>query len=482
MVAVCTVVATPSPAERHLPRMRSGKLINGCARTRTPVSPSRPAPTGPSSTAPNLGAAEPHADWEIAVKSTRISKLSNLRAARVPHRRSDATGVTNGRARPRAARLTARRGGRPLRIAMIAPPWFELPPTGYGGTEAVVAALVDQLAERGHQVVLIGAGRHRTKASQFYPTYSEPPSRRLGSPLPEVLHAAAAAEVLGRLGVDVVHDHSLAGPLLAPGRHVPTVVTMHGPVSGEPGEYYRRLGDAIDVVAISDAQRRLNPSLNWVGTVHNAIDVASFPFRDRKDDYLLWLGRFCDDKGAHLAIDLARAAGHRIVLAGKRNEPEEKDYFAREIAPRLGPDAQYVGEADAARKRELFAGARALVFPIQWDEPFGMVMIEAMACGTPVVALRRGSVPEVVADGVSGAIADHVGQLPGALAAALRLDPAACRRHVQAHFDLPVMAKGYEQIYRSLVEGERQVDELTALDVVDERGGFAARREGKVTA
>lgn len=137
-----------------------------------------------------------------------------------------------------AAERAAPSGGRPLRIAMIAPPWFELPPTGYGGVEAVVADLVNQLTDAGHHVALIGAGRHRTRAAQFFPVFDRPPFERLGEPLPEVWHAAGAAAILRQLNVDVVHDHTLAGPLLAAGRRVPTVVTMHGPVDGELGDYY----------------------------------------------------------------------------------------------------------------------------------------------------------------------------------------------------------------------------------------------------
>jgi glycosyltransferase involved in cell wall biosynthesis len=349
-----------------------------------------------------------------------------------------------------------------LRIAMVAPPWFELPPCGYGGIESVVADLVDQLSERGHHVTLIGAGGNGTAAEQFLQVFEVPPSQRLGTPGPEVIHAAATARLLDDLDVDVVHDHSFAGPLLARGRPTPTVVTMHGAVSGENGEYFRWLGDSVDVVAISDAQRRLNPDLNWVGRVHNAIAVDSFPFRADKDDYLLWLGRFSPDKGPGLAIDAARAAGMRIVLAGKRSEPGELAFFDSEIAPRLGPGVEYVGEADATLKRELLAGARALAFPLQWEEPFGMVMIEAMACGTPVVALPRGSVPEVVAHGVTGLVVDDFDRFPAALRAAESIDPAACRAHVAAHFDLPVMAAGYEQIYRMLVAGERTLAELTS--------------------
>ncbi len=340
-------------------------------------------------------------------------------------------------------------GARPLRIGVIAPPWFELPPAGYGGIESVVADLVNQLSDRGHWVALIGAGRHRTRAARFCATFDSPPSARLGTPVPEVIHAARAAAALHTVAVDLVHDHTLAGPLLAGGRRVPTVVTMHGPVIGELGEYYAALRHAIGLVAISASQRRLNPALNWVGTVHNAIDVSSFPFRARKDDYLLWLGRFCADKAPHLAIDAARAVRRPIILAGKCAEPAEKAYYAREIAPRLGPDVHYVGQADAVGKRELLSRARALLFPVQWDEPFGMVMIEAMACGTPVVALRRGSVPEVVADRVTGIIADTPSDLPAAIRAAAGLNPAACRSHVREHFDLPVMAAGYERVYRA---------------------------------
>jgi glycosyltransferase involved in cell wall biosynthesis len=351
---------------------------------------------------------------------------------------------------------------RPLRVAVVAPPWFELPPVGYGGTEAVVAGLVDQLVDHGHEVTLVASGRHRTKAQRFCRLYDEPPSALLGDPMPEVIAAAEAARVLDELDVDVVHDHSLAGPLLARGRDVTTVVTMHGPSTGTNGEYFRRLGPTVDVVAISEAQRRLNPAVNWVGTVHNAVDVASFPFRERKEDFVLWLGRFSPDKGAHIAIDAARAVGRRIVLAGKLNEPAERAYFADAVAPRLGPGVEYVGEADAVLKRELFSKAACLAFPIQWEEPFGMVMVEAMSCGTPVAAIGRGSVPEVVADGVSGIVVPGVEDFAGALERAVGLDPRACRRHAEQHFDLPVMASGYERVYRVLAEGSRGIQDLTS--------------------
>ncbi len=340
---------------------------------------------------------------------------------------------------------------RPLRIAMIAPPWFTVPPQGYGGVENMCADLVDGLVGRGHEVTLIGAGMPGTKAGRFVPTYLEPPSGRLGEPLPEVLHTAAVARILASLDVDLVHDHTLAGPLLARGRAVPTVVTMHGPVADEPGEYYRQLGDTISLVAISAAQRRAAPDLAWRGTVHNAVDVTSFPFRADKDEMVLFLGRLHPDKGVHLAIDAARGAGLPLVIAGKCSEPVELEYFRAFVEPRLGPDVTIFGPADAAQKRDLLGRATALVFPILWEEPFGMVMIEAMACGTPVVALRRGAVPEVVVDGVTGLLCDDPRDLPAAITAARDLSPRACRAHVESHFDAASMVAGYEAVYREVL-------------------------------
>jgi glycosyltransferase involved in cell wall biosynthesis len=348
--------------------------------------------------------------------------------------------------------MTLARSLRPLRIAMIAPPWFTVPPQGYGGVENMCADLVDGLVDRGHEVTLIGAGTPGTRAGRFLTTYAEPPSGRLGEPLPEVLHTAAVARILTGLDVDLVHDHTLAGPLSARGRGVPTVVTMHGPVAGEPGEYYRQLGHTVSLIAISAAQRRAAPDLPWRGTVHNAIDVTTFPYRADKEESLLFLGRLHPDKGVHLAIDAARAAGLPIVVAGKCSEPVELEYFRRLIEPRLGPDVTIFGTADAAAKRELLARAAALVFPIQWDEPFGMVMIEAMACGTPVVALRRGAVPEVVVDGVTGIVCDDPAELPAAITAARRLSAAECRAHVENCFDAATMVRGYESVYREVLQ------------------------------
>ncbi len=342
-------------------------------------------------------------------------------------------------------------GAQKLHIAMVAPPYFDVPPTAYGGIETVVADLVDALVARGHRVTLIGAGTHATKAQRFFATYDAGPADRLGETMPELVHAAKVASILDTLDADVIHDHTMAGPLMARGRLTPTVVTAHGPVHGDPGEYYRALGDTIKLIAISGAQRASAPDLPWTATVHNAIRAETFPFRARKEDYAFFLGRFHPEKAPHLAIDAARAAGLPIVLAGKCSEPIERAYYAREIEPRIGPDTTIVGVADSAAKRQLLSRAACLLFPIAWEEPFGLVVIEAMACGTPVVALRRGAVPELIVQGQTGIIVDAPEELPAAIPLARELDPYVCRKHVESSFSVEVMAERYEAAYRTVL-------------------------------
>lgn len=336
------------------------------------------------------------------------------------------------------------------RIAMIAPPWFELPPSAYGGIEAMAGDLIEQLALRGVDLTLVGVGRNGTPAD-FVPTYDKPNEDRLGQVLPEVTHAAELSDIIEKIDPDVVHDHSLAGPLMARGRSMPTVLTAHGPVNGEMGRYYRGLGDSVQLVAVSDAQRRLAPDLNWVGTVHNAVRVDRFPFREDKEDYALFLGRACVEKGIPQAIAAARRAGIHLKIAAKCREPEEKAYFEREIAPLLGPGVEWLGEADRARKAELLQSARCLVFPVSWEEPFGIVMVEAMACGTPVVGFRRGSVPEVVTHGRTGYVCDDVEGLADAIGRVGELSPHDCRREAELRFDVEMMADRYARIYQSVL-------------------------------
>jgi glycosyltransferase involved in cell wall biosynthesis len=355
-------------------------------------------------------------------------------------------------------------GSSRLRIAIEAPPWYEIPPHGYGGIEWICYWLAEGLVARGHDVTLIGAGRNHTSAG-FVQSYERPPSERLGEPLPEVLHAAVCARTLEGMTVDVVHTHILAGPLLAPGRAVPTVATAHGPMSGELGEYYRWVAPYIDMVAISRSQRGEATDLPWVGTVYNGVPVGQYPYREGKEGYALFLGRMSAEKGVHVAIDAARKAGVPIIVAAKCNEPAEQAYFAAEVAPRLGRGVEWVGAVGGHEKKELLARAQCLVNPIQWREPFGIVMVEALACGTPVVATRNGSVPEVVADGVTGWIVDDAAALPDAIHRAEQISPESCRRRAETMFDTARMVEGYERIYH-MVAGERLPERMALAPIM----------------
>jgi glycosyltransferase involved in cell wall biosynthesis len=349
-----------------------------------------------------------------------------------------------------------------LRIAVVAPPWFPVPPTGYGGIESVCAGLVDGLVDRGHDVTLIGAGPDETDATRFFAATQEPQSDRVGDALTEVRHAAAASHIIGELDVDVIHDHTAAGPLVAAGFEIPTVVTAHGPVDGELGDYYGdlsryygHLDERISFVSISNSQRAGAPELPWAATVYNGVRVSDHDFRRDKDDFVLFIGRCCPEKAPELAVRAARDAGRKLVALTKCREPAEKQHFEQVVKPLLGSDVDWLDEPPKERKHDLLARARVLIMPIQWDEPFGMVMIEALASGTPVVALRRGAVPEIVEDGVTGFICDEPDELPNAIERAGEIDPDTCRRVVESRFSLQTMASGYEQVFLGAIERSR---------------------------
>lgn len=347
----------------------------------------------------------------------------------------------------------------PLCVVMVAPPWYEVPPETYGGIENVVAGLTDQLVDAGHEIYLLGTGRDRTRA-RFLPIYEQPPPPDGSGTLPELVQAAAAGRLLDELtdkltaeaGIrpHVVHDHSLAGPLQARARNVPTIVTMHWPAVGELARYFEELGDTIGLVAISDSQRRLAPRLPWIATIHNGIEVSDFEFQEAKEDYVAFLGRYGPEKAPHLAIDAAREAGLPIRLAGKCTDPPELAYYKEYIDPRNGPGVEHLGQLALQEKSGFLGRARCLVFPICWEEPFGLVLAEALACGTPVVALGRGSVPELIEDGVTGFVCRDPSELPAAIRDAKLLDPATCRKRAEERFDLPVMVRAYERLYRQV--------------------------------
>lgn len=336
-----------------------------------------------------------------------------------------------------------------LEIAMVTPPWFELPPKAYGGIEAMCSDLIEQLSARDLKVTVIGVGRNGMPA-EFVPTSDNSYEDQMGQAMPEVVHASALSEILDTLNPDIIHDHSLAGPLLARGRSLPTVVSAHGPVTGDMARYYRGLGDTVQLVAVSDAQRSIAPNLNWVGTVHNAVDVSRFPMQEKKEDFALFLGRTGPEKGIPHAVAAAREAGIPLLIAAKSREQHERRYFKQEVEPLLGPGVEWLGEVGRDRKIELLSAARCLLFPVCWEEPFGIVMAEAMACGTPVVALGRGAIPEVVEHGRTGFVCSSTSELPAAIREAGNLSPHECREEAERRFDVRTMAERYEQIYHTV--------------------------------
>ncbi|MFC3501111.1 glycosyltransferase family 4 protein [Micromonospora krabiensis] len=343
---------------------------------------------------------------------------------------------------------------------MVVPPWLSVPPPGYGGLEQVVAGLVDALDELGHDVTLFGAGEeHGTAARSFVSTEPTLQFERLGEALPELAHLARVDHLIGPGDFDVIHDHTTIGPLIAGRRAVPTVATIHGNPVGEYGAVLSETDQGVGLVAISHAQRRLNTGLPWVGTVHNGLDIRAIPRKSAPGPGpVLWLARFSPDKGPEVAIRACREAGVPLLLAGKCNEPAERRYYDDVVRPLLGDDVEVVLNADRETTLRMLVDARSLIMPIQWEEPFGMVMVEAMATGTPVVALDRGSVPELIQDGVTGLICGGADELPAALLAAGRLDPADCVAHAADAFSTLRMAEGYVAVYRQVGAGAAGYD------------------------
>ncbi|MCF0097043.1 N-acetyl-alpha-D-glucosaminyl L-malate synthase [Micromonospora sp. MH99] len=356
---------------------------------------------------------------------------------------------------------------RSLRIAMVVPPWLSVPPPGYGGLEQVVACLVDALSAHGHAVTLFGAGeQHGTAASGFVSTIAQVQYERLGESLPELAHLARVKSMITPADFDVIHDHTTIGPLVAGRRSVPTVATVHGNPVGEYGDVLGDADENVALVAISHAQRRLNTGLPWAGTVHNALDLRGFPRKTAPGPGpVLWLARFSPDKGPDIAIRACREAGLPLLLAGKCNEPAERRYYEQVVAPLLDEDVSVVLNADRAETLRMLVDARCLIMPIQWEEPFGMVMLEAMATGTPVVALDRGAVPELVRPGLTGLVCGQPAELPAALLAARELDPQDCVAHVAENFSVERMAYGYEDVYRRFALGRPAVRDTAPVAV-----------------
>ena len=349
-----------------------------------------------------------------------------------------------------------------MRIAQVAPPFETVPPSRYGGTELVVATLTNELVRRGHDVTLFAAGDSRTSA-RLVPVvdsalwHHDPPYQDFAP------FWAVVLDVLVDCWheFDVIHSHLdyLAFPLarFAP---CPLVTTLHGRLDLPELEcLYGRFND-IPIVSISDAQRQPVPHANWVATAHHGVEVEEYTFDPVGGEYLAFLGRISPEKGLETAIAAARKSGLPLKVAAREPLPHDGDpsaqrdweYYEREIRPLLkAGDVEMIGPVRHADKNRLLGGAAALLFPIRWPEPFGLVMVEALACGTPVLAFNNGSVPEVLQHGVTGFICDSEDELVKNASRIRQIDRMRCRAEAEQRFSAEAMANQYERVYDSLL-------------------------------
>lgn len=338
-----------------------------------------------------------------------------------------------------------------MKVGLIAPPWVSVPPREYGGTELVVDVLARGLVAAGHDVELFASGDSTCPV----------PSRSLfatalgTSATSMEAEAGHVVEGYARLAdCDVIHDHTFLGALYgrpAPGQ--PVVVTSHGPFHDELGQLYDAIAHRASIVAISHHQRSTAPHLHVEAVIHHGIDIDRFSAGTGDGGYALFLGRMSPDKGVDRAIHAARAAGLPLVIAAKMWQPDEVAYFHDVVEPLLGEDATFVGQVGGAAKVALLGGARCLVNPIRWPEPFGLVMVEALACGTPVVAFREGAAPEIVDHGATGFIVDHDDEMVAALRDVHQISRLSCRAAAHRGFSAERMVANHLELYDRVVNG-----------------------------
>jgi glycosyltransferase involved in cell wall biosynthesis len=336
-----------------------------------------------------------------------------------------------------------------MRIAVVAPLQLPVPPPAYGGTELVVSLLTEGLVRAGHEVTLFASGDSTTRA-------------RLESTVPRALRGTdeltelwegrnLQAALRSAASFDLVHSHTLVpGVAIEGSGPVPVLTTLHNRVEPGLSATFAELGGWYSTVSASAAQG-LRSRARYAGFVHNAIDVETYPFSSVGGEGLAFLSRLSPEKAPHVAIDVARRAGRDLVLMGEV-QPRYEEYFRREVAPLIdGERIRYLGAVSAEEKRRVLAGAAGLLAPVSWDEPFGLFLVEALACGTPVIALGRGAVREIVDDGRTGFVVDSAEEMVSAVGRLREIDRRECRRSAERRFDVPSMVEGYLGLYRRLL-------------------------------
>jgi glycosyltransferase involved in cell wall biosynthesis len=342
-----------------------------------------------------------------------------------------------------------------LRVGIIAPPWVAVPPPGYGGTELMLDGLARGLVAAGHEVLLYTTGDSTCPVPRDW-TLPEAVGTDAANPATELHHVIDGFRVLADWGADLVHDHTIVGPLYGRRFDVPLVTTGHLPFEGHFGACYRAIARDVPVIAISQTQANADPLMPIAAVIHHGIDVSAMPFGRGDGGYALFLARISPDKGVDVAARVARAAGIPLRIAGKLREPDERAYFDEKVAPLLGAGVEYLGEVGHQEKLDLLAGARCLLNPIRWPEAFGMSMIEALACGTPVVATPRGSVPELIDDGITGFVRSTEEELADALGHVNEIDRGECRKKAAASFSTERMVEQHVALYESVIESYQE--------------------------
>lgn len=345
-----------------------------------------------------------------------------------------------------------------LKIAQVVPIWIRTPPERYGGSEMICSLLTEALIELGHDVTLFATKNAVTKAKLKY-VYKKPIG--LGDPdiTPTLTHFAYSFEDWREF--DIIHSHGgIFGMVYAPVVACPVVVTMHNiyvPPDSLPSKYF---SDKAYYISISKSQRSIVKDLNVVDVVYNSIDIRDYSLEEKKEDYLFWIGNLVHDKGPDTAIRVAKELGMKLVMAGKIDKkiPEHVRFYEEAIKPHIdGKHIIFHQEITPELKSELYRKAKCFLFPIRWQEPFGMVMCEAMASGTPVVAFREGSVPEVMKDKETGYIVDSYVDFISGVKKVLdgKIDPKVCRKHVEENFSPKVMAKNYIKAYEKILASKK---------------------------
>jgi glycosyltransferase involved in cell wall biosynthesis len=327
-----------------------------------------------------------------------------------------------------------------------------VPPPLYGGTEEVVDHLARGLDRAGHDVTVFTTGDATVPVRRRW-VYDTPPEA-MNVTAPECRHVQAAYEELS--GCDIIHDHTLIGPIwsAAVGSDVPVVTTVHNPFTDDSRPLYVDIARHAAVVAISHDHRSTAPEVPVAAVIHHGLDADRFKVGAGAGGYLLFVGRLAPEKGAREAVEIARQAGMPLRIAAKMRAPDEQAYFAEEVEPLLGHGVEYLGEIGTAERDRAYGEAIALLNPITWAEPFGLVMIEAMACGTPVVGFPAGAAPEIVTDGVTGFLVDDVDGAAEAVGRISSIDRGVCRQWFEEHFSADRMVADYVRLYERILAGD----------------------------